>query len=123
MHSPLADPQKLYQIPEISKVKVKFIEKSPEKQLVIRPIKIAVKFPDTRSRSLSANNKFKNVFQIPNTRKKQKKTSIVNIHDDSLISHSKYSEIKYLNEISSIFTKENKIFRIKIKKNTENLRY
>lgn len=76
---------------------------SPSKKLLIHPHTNQHR-TSAQNRSLSANGKFRIIFQVP---RRQHKISINKKSGLSPIDYKKYSEFKYLNEINNLLNKEN----------------
>lgn len=108
MKNPFILPRNLHFAPIVHHEKVKSIENPPNPRVLIRPVKIPTKLPSARSRSFSANSKFRDLFQIP-----PKNSKISNSKHSSPFPKNKNSLIKDLNDFFLVSDKENQVRKIR----------
>lgn len=101
-------PRDLHFAPIVHHEKVKSSGIPPNPRVMIRPVRIPTKLPSTRSRSFSANNKFRDLFQIP-----PKNSKISNSKHCSPLPKNKNSLMKDLNDLFLFSDKENQIRKIR----------
>jgi hypothetical protein len=106
--------QNFHSIPSLPFSKAFPSEATPEKKLMINPNTYQHK-PGHQNRSLSANGKFRIIFQVPKRQNKLSQYKKVNL---SPINYQKYEDFKYLNEVSWFCNKENLPIRQKMSSNS-----
>ena len=114
-------------MPIISHIKVPSIELNSQGKEIIKAKKLIVAPPHTKPRSLSAQSRFRHIFQVPKTSKdsfKESSPKSINLSQEKLPSGKttttsfrkiqNFTEIKYLNEICQQMMKDNSILKSRI---------
>lgn len=119
MNEPFIVSRNLHFKPIIHHIKGKSNPALPEPRQLIRPVQIPVKLPSARSRSFSANNKFRNLFQIPS--KPSNKVPKSNSKQSSPMPNKNKSHLRDINDVFSVRYNENEPRRIRIKEENRHI--